>query len=124
MIQVQELRVGNLAQINNESRVKKRFIFDKVFIITSHDISQIGRGGNYPLEPIPLTEEWLLKFGFNKFAEQFRDLDSIYRLGYIDITYHTRYNKFHFHNIVIDSVHHLQNLYYALTKQELTINQP
>jgi hypothetical protein len=69
------------------------------------------------LQPIPLTEEWLLKFGFEKhitidtyptFAKQmFNWNDSIlYVIGYGFIN-HIKY------------VHQLQNLYYALTNEEL-----
>lgn len=74
------------------------------------------------LKPIPLTEEWLLRFGFlvtYKKAEwtigAFRvcktfDADFVYPdwdINYIDLPY----------------VHQLQNLYFALTGQELTIKE-
>jgi len=70
------------------------------------------------LKPIPLTEEWLLKFGFeqkngikcwvNEDVEIcFETLANYYRL-------YPRTNK-------IKYVHQLQNLYFALTGEELTI---
>jgi len=52
----------------------------------------------FHLKPIPLTEEWLLKFGFEK------------KIGWDDYEYHIEY------------VHQLQNLYYALKGEEITIN--
>ena len=75
--------------------------------------------------PIPLTEEWLIKFGFEKW------LDGVY---YIEISneqceYNLRIfedigHVFIDHNkrIMIDlkHVHQLQNLYFALTNKELT----
>ncbi len=71
------------------------------------------------LEPIPLTEEWLLKFGFEKI--QFHIPDK-YDNGKLRIKKDERgfwiiacYNF-----ILITSVHQLQNLYFALTGEELT----
>ena len=84
------------------------------------------------LEPIPLTEEWLLKFGFEK-DEYAKD----FRLGkyWVENRYFDSYEKsmflfgcYQFNKIYITSnvdvlkyVHELQNLYFALTGQELTI---
>jgi hypothetical protein len=81
-------------------------------------------------KPIPLTEEWLLKFGFiGKYKsvhthwnykgfgiEQKSDEDDFG--GSIPIEqvfyYEYRYD--------IEHVHQLQNLYFALTGEELTLN--
>lgn len=73
------------------------------------------------LYPIPLTEEWLIKFGFgceektgNK--ENFR----FYSKGFI--TFNTSHNKFYIKHRVAESikhVHQLQNLYFVLTGKEL-----
>ena len=69
------------------------------------------------LNPIPLTEEWLIKFGFEKhitidtyptFAKQmFNWNDSILYLIGCGFINHIKY------------VHQLQNLYFALTNEEL-----
>jgi len=67
------------------------------------------------IEPIPLTEEWLLKFGFEKgctswnvggfYIDQFgSNFEFDYRAG-----------------VKIEHVNQLQNLYFALTGEELTI---
>jgi hypothetical protein len=77
--------------------------------------------GEFPIdyvEPIPLTEEWLLKFGFvsNPYEDR-------YEKGTIHIecdktkgaTYLWVENMPH-----IKYVHQLQNLYFALTGEELT----
>jgi hypothetical protein len=78
------------------------------------------------LNPIPLTEEWLLKMGFEKKNET-------YKLK--------NFGKFIFHEIgisfypagilnsllrkdLIIYVHQLQNLYFALTGEELTFSTP
>lgn len=57
--------------------------------------------------PIPLTEEWLLKFGFKKsiHIDQWKKRG----FGFIDVS-----------NPQCAFVHQLQNLYFALTGEELT----
>lgn len=67
------------------------------------------------LNGIPLTEEWLLKLGFEKYKLGFRNgnlwvtLTELAWFGNSEIT-------------EIKYVHQLQNLYFALTKEELIIN--
>jgi len=68
------------------------------------------------VQPIPLTEEWLLKFGFD-------DLGTYgYGRGNFHICLHE--NEFYFsinnRKVFIKHVHQLQNLYFALTGEELT----
>lgn len=83
------------------------------------------------IEGIPLTEDILLKLGFEFcgydlwFAEQ---NDFCITVMPDDITY--GYKHFNFRNsqeltkgISLKHVHTLQNLYYALTNQELTLKQ-
>jgi hypothetical protein len=79
------------------------------------------------IEPIPLTEEWIVKFGINETKDQ-----DIYRINYV--SYHKGTNTFNYclgyyyddqgyvDNIFkeIKHVHQLQNLYFELTGQELT----
>lgn len=65
------------------------------------------------LEPIPLTEEWLLRFGYTKISN-----NSFIITGHCiwicnDLF---RCDK---NGIVLKHVHQLQNLYFALTNQEL-----
>jgi len=72
-------------------------------------------------EPIPLTEEWLLKFGFESNPYQDRYENKVIQVecnklrGYtelwIDGMPHIKY------------IHQLQNLYFALTGQELEIKE-
>jgi hypothetical protein len=106
-----EVRYGNLA-MNAHGRV-----------VEITDIDGVGK-----LEPIPLTEEWLLKFGFEK-----------------NILYDGRWHHGGFTNpnaplfyysdmslsgsllfsggkqIKIETVNQLQNLYFYLCGEELTI---
>tara|TARA_R110000868_G_scaffold326106_1_gene587073 strand:- start:240 stop:593 length:354 start_codon:yes stop_codon:yes gene_type:complete len=81
-------------------------------------------------EPIPLTEEWLVKFGFVKQKYEMSGC-SVFEKGGWRIAYKYRddFNEFHlWHTQVspptwslceIKYVHQLQNLYFALTGEEL-----
>jgi hypothetical protein len=110
-----ELRIGNWGHSG---------ITKEDFIIEAHDIVNISGGfDNGKVQPIPLTEEWLVKFGFVKnnsgFYEQKR------------FTYHPEYGwkilsqwiKGWVNVAEIKYVHQLQNLYFALTGEELKQEQ-
>ena len=64
--------------------------------------------------PIPLTEEWLVKFGFENKTKTFV-------LNNISIKQQTK-GYFFYLSIMNQYVHQLQNLYFALTGEELKIN--
>lgn len=76
------------------------------------------------LERIPLTEEWLLKFGF-VFGIKLQDFTKgKYQFVEREILkgYFSENKVFYFlNNTKIKSVHQLQNLYFALTGEELEI---
>jgi hypothetical protein len=100
------------------------------FVYHNHSIGmklpvQITEGKDIDLadefEPIPLTEEWLLKFGFERKGNQFYNL-----LKYSEVEILIRDNFWTCDGIVfslhcLEYVHQLQNLYFALTGEELTI---
>lgn len=71
-------------------------------------------------KPIPLTNEWMLRFGFEK------DEDGNFETIDVLIQYWDHKNQFYYvtnHGClckVIKYVHELQNLYYALTGEELS----
>jgi hypothetical protein len=110
-----ELRIGNIV-------LRKEFLhsnlencrFDKI-VVTHNDINACHIYNRH-FEPIPLTEEWLFKFGFD-------DLGTYgYGRGNFHICLHE--NEFYFsinnRKVFIKHVHQLQNLYFALTGEELT----
>lgn len=81
---------------------------------------------------IPLTEEWLLKFGFEKFIYEpikgEEEKCEEYCKGKLSIVDWGRgfimSNSFNFTlRIELKYVHQLQNLYFALTGEELKIQQ-
>ena len=87
-------------------------------------------------EPIPLTKEWLLKFGFRKSAFALHSKE--YYIKHDEITNHwwrlDCFEEDYGFSIgfawsdptllkIIKTVNELQNLYFALTGEELTINE-
>ena len=83
-----------------------------------------GRYSINNIQPIPLTEEWLVKFEFHKAKMPFTFLDGWAKSSdgyFIGLTENERGYRFanpHF-DLVIEYVHQLQNLYFALTGEEL-----
>ena len=92
---------------------------------------------NQLLKPIPLTEEWLLKFGFEKiiYDSEETGYGVEYKLAIdehstiaiqSDFSFGIEDNEDNdcsvfFSNDIIKYVHRLQNLYFALTDKELKI---
>lgn len=104
-----ELRIGNLFILPNGEIGK----------ISYHEIRLMVVAIEKPnYQPIQLTEEWLLKLRFVKhhkygyfYIDSFIvDLDMNGQFYMCDIDIH----------IVLKHVHQLQNLYFALTGEELT----
>jgi hypothetical protein len=118
-MEAKELRIGNYVQYPNLKRPIKVSIIDTTETVTKTKA-----------QPIPLTEEWLLNFGFewedvesktNGETDKMlfknillmkRHQDTLWvacPYGYLISPHRTLY------------VHQLQNLYFALTGEELTI---
>ena len=102
-----ELRIGNLI-LDEDSNIMYR-----VDLNFFHDLSS-GGFLMADLIPIPLTEEWLFKFGFENKTKNFV-------LNNISIKQQTK-GYFFYLSMMIQHVHQLQNLYFALTGEELKIN--
>lgn len=109
----EELRIGNLLYsdpITKEPVKVKRLEKDS----TTLDI----------VEPIPLTEEWLLKFGFENVG-YFKFWGTRYFHKGICIYFEDNEFRFYYQTnrsyTVYESIHEIQNLYFALTNNELKI---
>jgi hypothetical protein len=107
-----ELRIGNFVEID-------QYPNDRI-IIQIKNGSNIDQCGKLNASPIPLTEEWLLKFGFvsNPYQDRY-ELDWLHiecnkTKGYLELWIEKP------KSITLTSVHQLQNLYFALTQTELT----
>lgn len=116
-----EIRVGNYAK---DSMGKERTIDLSDYSYESDTTFDFEKWN-----PIHITSEWLLKFGLEKTGYSRWTLKGFHRLSY-DIVYGngkvilTRgesSSELFIENI--QYVHQLQNLYYSLTGQELTIKQ-
>jgi hypothetical protein len=109
-----ELRIGNYILLQGVTKPTQVSIIDTTEQSTRTKAS-----------PIPLTEEWLLKFGFVK-----KKGESGYSKGklliYFGLTTMSGVNgRTYFNSWAIlykspEYVHQLQNLYFALTGEELT----
>jgi hypothetical protein len=118
-----ELRIGNyvnwIIPFSNEYSPKEVDI--KILSLINND-SDICK-------PIPLTEEWLLKFGFSKFLNQYTLITSVHKKDFKNIPFIVLYldNKFEYDDLRfrtnLKHVHQLQNLYFALTGEELTTQE-
>ena len=122
-MKAQELRVGNLVKLNDQAETITDIVSDhgKYFVDTDKHISIFL--DNQSLRPIPLTEEWLVKFGFDKPAHSW--IGSVFHLSEWDeypLNWCVAMNK---NNAVVvlklRYVHQLQNLYFALTGKELEL---
>lgn len=121
----QELRIGNLVKINDKHpnipyhnlhvEIIGIFLKEKG-LVGSATVKQLhftsGIWIDY-LQPIPLTEEWLLKFGYNE-----EDLSQ----GKIIKGINGGYIITNLSNKEIFYVHKLQNIHYELKDKELTYN--
>lgn len=105
MITASDLRIGNLVYPFSDG--------GETVEILAEDLTDTSH-----LHPIPLTEEWLLSFGFFWDNKEEMLIEGFYRLTPMNKKETEWYfNDFGLH---IKYVHSLQNLYYALTGKELT----
>ena len=129
-MEVKELRIGNYVQDYND-----RLIVVNEYTILNFDI--YSKNQNEALIPIPLTEEWLLKFGFEKdgvldcYNEDIeRQIYGGFNINTISLVMMDGYllpkpyydSEAFSEDFKLSHVHQLQNLYFALTGEELIIN--
>ena len=117
-----ELRLGNYIKYSSSAFGKG----DGTVYAIQDDLI-VTRDGTavYPneLEPIPLTEEWLLKFGFvySKNYDEYRYKEKTNWFGIFKSEYDDwLFEKPNMSSVVLPNVHQLQNLYFALTNTELS----
>lgn len=123
-----ELRMGNVVTFNDNEELIVTSIFEKGI----HDKNYNGYDYG-DLRPIKITNEWLLRFGFiecsGKYGEYFKcsKLDG-FRIWFFENEYtncwqigRKDYDKDDtvFIHGNVKTIHQLQNLYFALTGEEL-----
>lgn len=130
-----ELRIGNYIMARSDN------VIEQVLKIEKNKINAC----NYTyFEPIPLTEEWLIKFNFTKednketvhhgnfFSKWIMDYKYCFAFAefrkdwgfyqeYTDPIDLKEIGKKYFISCGIKHVHQLQNLYFALTGEELSL---
>jgi hypothetical protein len=124
-----ELRIGNLVYQNGIDYDAGDNKFhdpdgDEIIEVCRLNSNMINSLGEEDCSPIPLTEEWLLKFGFeaqNGWYVLLRSSGDGFSVR------NERSGTFEYmtgllQKVHVKYVHQLQNLYFTLTGEELTIN--
>ena len=117
-----ELRIGNWVIFNPDNG---EFIVSEINCFGSNNL--INGLNAEDISPIPLTEEWLVKFGIPKTIDWVW-LDSEYciTLEFVNVCGQDTNGRYeiwvYFDNALlkqVEYVHQLQNLYYTLTGKEI-----
>lgn len=115
MIKPEELRIGNLIHVPSTGQsIPVTAINMDLGVWVNRSLGVLGFD---QIEPIPLTEEWLLKFGFEKVEHTFW----IIGLAVHNNTPREFYVLYEQNRTIITSVHQLQNLFFALCGEELNL---
>jgi hypothetical protein len=117
-MKAQELRIGNLVYSKEYKKVVKVCLVGKESIDVELNAPINNCITHY--KPIPLTEEWLLKLGFKKQANDHFNLSNCFKVLIIEDYAHIQWCGIPLRNSgKIQHIHQLQNLFYSLTNSEL-----
>ena len=115
-MRAEEFRIGNIVIAETEDHV-----------LTGYDIYLLSMDDDVGYKPIPLTEDWLVKFGWvwNEACKSFEHPKG----ARFNMLYRNISGSYTMFNYIINAliaervfyVHQLQNLYFALTGEELII---
>jgi hypothetical protein len=142
VIELKELRIGNLLEYKGElvqvtslscdidDEYEEQICFVK-FGASTNEIGGWNRSLVNDLKRIPLTPDWLVRLSFTRFANgaYHKDVMCTWRVWYDDLekaaTYCTDVYPELGHAVYlpirIDYIHQLQNIYFTMTGEELTI---
>jgi hypothetical protein len=145
LLKPSDLRIGNYVHVDGfgPTVVRLMTMFQGEYEVyhNQSDVLSWSNSAKFDkVEPIPLTEEWLIRFGFKKGLRSFF-------IGHTDFTYHLeskadagftdggyfmgiRYDDWdndpetiHKFTYDIHYVHQLMNIYFSLTNSELEIKR-
>lgn len=120
MIQSNELRINNLVLCRGEVSVIK-LIAEKYVCLLIEPCVRFTRSAYLKeIEPIPLTEEWLSKMGFDKLYEDHYEKDGVTLMKVDKEYYFLQEDRSNFSH-TYKSVSQLQNLFFSLVGKELKI---
>ena len=114
-----ELRIGNYVSVNYVSPSGR-----KKQVIKQSQINAID-GYKMDVDPIPLTEEWLLKFGFTKGTDLWgerAEYEFLFDQGHGITVSDTNEIYMGCFSQTLQYVHQLQNLIYAMSGVELQLS--
>jgi hypothetical protein len=119
-MEAKDLRIGNLVNYNIVDSLDDRKQWLEESLIDASDLLYLEKHPNdTDFKPIPLTEEWLLRFEFVKKdygcqIHYYANTKSLWKITF-------KKDLFKCDKTIIKHVHQLQNLYFALTGVELTL---
>jgi hypothetical protein len=133
-----ELRIGNIC-VDLHGYVCKIISIEagnyqarKMIPLMMHPVFQ-GPDAIEAIKPIPLTEEWLVKFGFDIktdldigrhcYENDIGKYNDSKHFEYIISSGDDSHGGWWYYTKEIEYVHQLQNLYFALTGEELILSQ-
>ena len=141
MINIKELRFGNYVSLTKSSGETGNMVVGGIMPDTIslwlptkttpgdeeklNDIiiSDWQHEDGFEINPIPLTEELILKCGFKRYMR----LKQVFKLGLINLMHFGTWSLFDdredmdFLDLPLEYLHQLQNLYFALTGKEIEV---
>lgn len=133
-----DLKIGNYVKfydpINGTNIYRVYYIADygNISSVSLEGKGQLASGTIKDIEPIELTEEVLLKIGFEKDGNNYSlvcgdievgyYIDKFKQVLYINISREKRFYKNELRSYDVKYLHQLQNAYYLLTNEEMEVN--
>lgn len=114
-----ELRIGNYVSVDE-------YILTEVLGVSTNNVGLKINSTEFlsielkEVKPIPLTEEWLLKFGFKLKYEYYEHNENYIEFWIVNGKIFCEYKGVSIYDN-INYVHDLQNLHFAIYKRELKI---
>ena len=122
---VNELRVGNYVTTGKKEWIISVVSDSNEVRVTDGKFTAIAQIPINEIHPIPLTEEWLLNFGFDKpnSKRPYHFKKSSTEFLWSEYQYELKCfcNDINMFSFPCKYVHTFQNIYYSITGQELTI---